>query len=56
MKKIMYFARIEIRRNYWVNSKKYDTVAELLTAMTEYVEQHPGCNVRFLNEETIVPE
>lgn len=56
MKKTMYFARVEIRRNYWVNSDKYDTVKELLAAMTDYVKQHQGCTMRFLNEETIVPE
>ena len=56
MKKIKYFARVEIRRNYWVNSEKYDTVEGLLKAMVEYVQQHQGCTMRFLNEETIVPE
>lgn len=56
MKKTMYFARVEIRRNYWVNSNKYDNVEDLLAAMAEYVKQHPGCTMRFLNEETIVPE
>lgn len=56
MKKVIYFARVEIRRNYWVNSDKYDTVEKLLEAMTEYVKQHQGCTMRFLNEETIVPE
>lgn len=56
MKKIMYFTRVEIRRNYWVNSDKYDTVEKLLAAMTDYVKQNQGCTMRFLNEETIVPE
>ena len=56
MKKVMYFARVEIRRNYWVNSDKYDTVEKLLEAMTEYVKQHQGGTMRFLTEETIVPE
>ena len=56
MKKTMYFARVEVRRNYWVNSKKYDTVDELLASMADYVKQHQGCAMRFFNEETIVPE
>ena len=56
MKNTMYFFRVEIRRNYWVNSKKYESVADLLKAMTEYVEKHQGCAMRFLHEETIVPE
>lgn len=56
MKKTMYFVRVEIRRNYWVNSKKYESVGDLLKAMTEYVEKHQGCAMRFLHEETIVPE
>ena len=25
----MYFARIEVRRNYWVSSQKYNSMAEL---------------------------
>ena len=56
MKKTMYFVRVEIRRNYWVNSKKYESVDDLLKAMTEYVKEHQGCAMRFLHEETIVPE
>ena len=52
----MYFARVEIRRNYCVNSDKYDTVEKLLAAMTDYVKQNQGCTMRFLYEETIVTE
>ena len=56
MKKTMYFVRVEISRNYWVNSKKYESVDDLLKAMTDYVKQHQGCAMRFLHEETIIPE
>lgn len=50
----MYFARIEVRRNYWVSSQKYATMAELLSAMTDYLTQHPGTLVRFFADKTIV--
>ena len=54
--KTMYFARIEVRRNYWVSSQKYATMAELLTAMTDYLTQHPGALVRFFADKTIVQD
>lgn len=52
----MYFARIEVRRNYWVSSQKYGSMAELLTAMTDYLTQHPGALVRFFADKTIVQD
>lgn len=52
--KTMYFARIEVRRNYWVSSQKYATMAELLAAMTDYLTQHNGTLVRFFADRTIV--
>lgn len=50
----MYFARVEVRRNYWVSTQKYATMAELLTAMTDYLTQRPGTLVRFFVDKTIV--
>ena len=50
----MYFARIEVRRNYWVSSQKYASMAELLTAMADYLTQHQGTLVRFFADKTIV--
>ena len=52
----MYFARIEVRRNYWVSSQKYASMAELLTAMTDYLTQHQGTLVRFFADKTIVQD
>lgn len=52
--KTMYFARIEVRRNYWVSSQKYNSMAELLAAMTDYLTQHQGTLVRFFADKTIV--
>lgn len=52
--KIMYFCRIELRKNYWVSSQKYPTMAELLTAMADYLTKHPGTLVRFFEDRTIV--
>ena len=52
--KTMYFARIEVRRNYWVSSQKYNSMAELLTAMTDYLTHHQGTLVRFFTDKTIV--
>nr|DAN16735.1 MAG TPA: hypothetical protein [Bacteriophage sp.] len=54
--KTMYFARIEVRRNYWVSSQKYASMAELLTAMTDYLTQHNGTLVRFFADKTIVQD
>ena len=54
--KTMYFARIEVRRNYWVSSQKYATMDELLTAMTDYLTQHQGALVRFFADKTIVQD
>ena len=52
----MYFARIEVLRNYWVSTQKYGSMAELLTAMTDYLTQHPGELVRFFSDKTIVQD
>lgn len=52
--KTMYFARIEVRRNYWVSSQKYATMQDLLSAMADYLTQHPGTLVRFFADKTIV--
>ena len=52
--KIMYFCRIELRKNYWVSSQKYPTMTELLTAMADYLTKHPGTLVRFFEDRTIV--
>ena len=50
----MYFARIEVRRNYWVSSQKYTTMQDLLSNMADYLTQHPGTLVRFFADKTIV--
>lgn len=50
----MYFARIEVRKNYWVSSKGYPTASELLAAMADYVSKSTNLNVRFYTQETIV--
>lgn len=49
----MYFARIELRKNYWVSSQKYATMQELLASMAEYLTQHPGTLVRFFEDKVI---
>ena len=54
--KTMYFARIEVRRNYWVSSQKYATMDELLCAMSDYLTQHQGTLVRFFTDKTIVQD
>ena len=54
--KTMYFARIEVRRNYWVSSQKYATMDELLGAMSDYLTQHQGTLVRFFTDKTIVQD
>jgi ribulose bisphosphate carboxylase small subunit len=50
----MYFARVELRKNYWVSSQKYATMQELLANMADYLTQHPGTLVRFFEDRVIV--
>lgn len=54
--KTMYFARVKVRRNYWVSSQKYATMAELLAAMADYLTQHPGTLVCFFADKTIAQD